>query len=315
MSSAKPGVKRMSVTSAFTTEADAQLASMMHIQACCRRFVVLARVKRAKRAQEVARRKRRLQSSLSDADFVVGTQLLELFATHTEESTHQAVSNIPSVQRNRVMRTQATNVQKLMHLITSLTRLSSARTVGAVCEEAAVLLLETIDASSCDVYPVETSGDESYVNVNERLHLNLRLTPLIARAAAHDGPIAFREMQSPASPLAAEPLSAIEWYEAAHGTQEMLIRASDEERLMAMLHERKLRGRPVPHRARDAHHALLLAIHSSDGARNADGTPRVVAVAQLVRGAEYGPNPFESDEQHLCAMPQWNFASEKKSQL
>ena len=53
MSSAKPGVKRMSVTSAFTTEADAQLASMMHIQACCRRFVVLARVKRAKRAQEV----------------------------------------------------------------------------------------------------------------------------------------------------------------------------------------------------------------------------------------------------------------------
>ena len=81
MSSAKPGVKRMSVTSAFTTEADAQLASMMHIQACCRRFVVLARVKRAKRAQEVARRKRRLQSSLSDADFVVGTQLLELFAT------------------------------------------------------------------------------------------------------------------------------------------------------------------------------------------------------------------------------------------
>ena len=40
MSSAKPGVKRMSVTSAFTTEADAQLASMMHIQACCRRFVV-----------------------------------------------------------------------------------------------------------------------------------------------------------------------------------------------------------------------------------------------------------------------------------
>ena len=33
MSSAKPGVKRMSVTSAFTTEADAQLASMMHIQA------------------------------------------------------------------------------------------------------------------------------------------------------------------------------------------------------------------------------------------------------------------------------------------
>ena len=168
MSSAKPGVKRMSVTSAFTTEADAQLASMMHIQACCRRFVVLARVKRAKRAQEVARRKRRLQSSLSDADFVVGTQLLELFATHTEESMHQAVSNIPSVQRNRVMRTQATNVQKLMHLITSLTRLSSARTVGAVCEEAALLLLETIDASSCDVYPIETSGDESYVNVNER---------------------------------------------------------------------------------------------------------------------------------------------------
>lgn len=32
MSSAKPGVKRMSVTSAFTTEADAQLASMMHIR-------------------------------------------------------------------------------------------------------------------------------------------------------------------------------------------------------------------------------------------------------------------------------------------
>ena len=102
MSSAKPGVKRMSVTSAFTTEADAQLASMMHIQACCRRFVVLARVKRAKRAQEVARRKRRLQSSLSDADFVVGTQLLELFATHTEESTVRQPCDLRRARTGRV---------------------------------------------------------------------------------------------------------------------------------------------------------------------------------------------------------------------
>ena len=186
-------------------------------------------------------------------------------------------------------------------VITSLTRLSSARTVGAVCEEALLLLGPSTRRRATS--PSRRRGDESYVNVNERLHLNLRLTPLIGRGG-DDGPSpSERCIAGVAARRGAAQRHVVR---AAHGTQEM--RSALQTRSVSRCsHERKLREPPRPAPARDAHHALS-SRSTPPTARATPTARRALSPSPSPRGAEYGPNPFE----RRAAQVRWSAGTRRR---
>ena len=106
-----------------------------------------------------------------------------------------------------------------------------------------------------------------------------------------------------------DPVAVLQWRHFSAGRQELIVRASEEERVEMMMRERKMHPRKDPDRAREIQH--LLAVPVFRGRRETgeeeedddDGQAEIIAFILLSRTVEQAPQQPAHWQLSCCARP------------